>query len=223
MTARRAVLFAGLLALLAALPCRADRTLEAELAAIDARAARVRDLVADFTQRKHTALLRRPLESSGTLRIRGEVMRWDTKAPRRSVMWIDGTTMKLFFPDRSLLEVYPLESGVAGAAVSPLPRLDAARRRFTITRAAWPVPTDGLALHLVPRGAELAEHVESVRLLLDRDTGTVAAAVVEYPDHERLELTFERVRVNTGLTEADVALDVPAGTRITHPAGNPAP
>ena len=58
-----------------------DKSLDARLAEVDQLAGRIADLTADFVQLKHTALLKKPLESRGSLRVKGSAMRWDTTAP----------------------------------------------------------------------------------------------------------------------------------------------
>src|SRR5262245_35428095 len=64
-----------------------DPALEAKLADIDARAAKIEDFSGKFDQQKFTALLRKPLLSNGTVRKVGSVIRWDTEKPEPSVLF----------------------------------------------------------------------------------------------------------------------------------------
>src|SRR6476646_9241805 len=54
---------------------------ERRLAAIDERASKVRDLVADFAQEKRSTVLRKPLVSRGAVRSKGGLSLWETTEP----------------------------------------------------------------------------------------------------------------------------------------------
>ena len=71
-----------LVALALAPPATAiDAKLESQLQQVDAAAQTVKDLTAHFEQDKFTALLKKPLVSTGTVRGAGSVIRWDTEKP----------------------------------------------------------------------------------------------------------------------------------------------
>src|SRR5688572_14422969 len=67
-----------------------DPALTKQLESIDARAAKVKDFTADFVQEKFTTLLKKPLVSSGQVRVSGPVIRWDTRKPEAAVLYSDG-------------------------------------------------------------------------------------------------------------------------------------
>jgi outer membrane lipoprotein-sorting protein len=104
-----------------------DAAFDAKLQDIDARAAQVQDYTAHFEQHKYTALLRKPLISSGTVRKLGPVDRWDTEKPEPAVLHADGKEVKLYYPKQNLVEVYPIDKRMADLAASP--RLSRSRRR----------------------------------------------------------------------------------------------
>lgn len=202
-------------------PDDADPALWSQLKEIDARAAKIGSLSADFEQRKFTALLTQPLVSTGTVRIHGSIMRWDTLHPQPSVLYADRDEVRIYYPDQKTLEIYPMDQRLGELAASPLPRLDVLRAQFTFER----IPTDSmdrtadpkrfLALRLIPRQASLREHVQEVRVLLDAEQAHITRAEITDSDGDRTVLSFSNVRLNADV--GDLKLTVPADTRISHP------
>jgi hypothetical protein len=47
-------------------------------------------------QQKFTALLRKPLASSGVVRLKGAVSRWDTRRPEPAVLHADGRELRMY-------------------------------------------------------------------------------------------------------------------------------
>src|SRR6476620_10561051 len=86
-----------------------DPALVKRLEAIDARAGDVTDLSARFKQEKFTALLKRPLVSSGTVRVKGTNETATTEKPEPAVLCLDATQIKLYYPTQKLMEVYPID------------------------------------------------------------------------------------------------------------------
>jgi len=204
----------------AAVPQR-DEALWARLHEIDSRAGRIRSLSASFEQKKSTALLRKPLVSTGRIRIKATVMRWDTDKPEPSVLLIGEREARIYYPDQKLLEVYPLDQRLGELAASPLPRLDALAKKFSFeqipTKDLDPKaePSQFLALRLVPTDAALREHVKEVRVLLDVRGAYIVAAEMIDADGDRTVLTFAEVKPNADV--GDLELHVPAGTKATRP------
>jgi outer membrane lipoprotein-sorting protein len=199
-----------------------DQHLQRQLEEIDRRAAQITDLTSDFVQLKHTALLKKPLESRGRLRIRGVAMRWDTTDPSPGVMVIDEQELRLYSPAQSLLEIYPMQRGLGQIAASPLPRLAVVREHFDIAGCDWPGLDERsrathVAVKLTPREESLARHVQEVRVLLEVTTGCASAVRMLDPDGDELEISFLRIRTNTGVREDEVRFDPPSGTTISRP------
>ena len=199
-----------------------DDELTTQLEAIEAQTREIQDLTADFQQHKYTTLLKKPLVSSGTLRIKGSAMRWDARKPQPNVIAIDESSIQMYYPRQKALEIYPIERRLSQLAASPIFRLDAMRDHFAIERSEWTdetvdVPEEHLTIRLLPTRLELREHLESVTILFNLESGQVAAAAIAYPDQDRLVLIFANVHINTGLSDEDVALVVPEGTTITRP------
>jgi outer membrane lipoprotein-sorting protein len=199
----------------------ADAALWAKLNEIDSRAGQIKSLSAHFEQQKFTALLRKPLVSSGKIRINGPVIRWDTEKPEPSVLFIDPHEVKVFYAAQKTLEVYPLDKRLAELAASPLPRLAVLKEKFSFQQIgvaqldASVRKKDCLALRLVPTDPSLAEHVRQVRVLLDIPRAFILKAEVTDGDGDRTELSFSDVQLNADV--GDLALSVPPGTAVTHP------
>jgi outer membrane lipoprotein-sorting protein len=198
-----------------------DPALMEKMNAIDAKAAKISTLVADFEQKKFTALLRKPLLSSGVVKVKGNAMRWDTEKPEPSVMLVGEKNVQLYYPAQKTVEEYTLDQRLAELAASPLPRLAVLKARFSF--AEIPVhdidpqadAAKFLALKLTPIDKELAEHVQEVRVLLDSAGGYIVQAELTDADGDRTVIQFRKVSVNAEV--GDLGLKVPPGTKFTRP------
>lgn len=199
----------------------APSTLAERLEAIDRRAGLIRDLSADFEQRKHTPLLKDPLVSTGRVRVKGPRARWDTDRPHPTVMTLDEREVRLYYPDQKTVEVYPVEGQFARLTASPLPRLDAIRAQFSIEEIAnaemGDAAGEGLALELLPLDDPLAEHVQRIRVLIDPAAACITRLEMTDPDGERTVIVFRKIRTDTGIPDAELDLAVPTGTRVSRP------
>lgn len=188
----------------------------------------VRDLRADFVESKHSALLKKPLVSKGSLLVRDGRVRWDTAVPHRSIMTVAGGELRLYYPDGAVVEIYPIESELGRLAMTPLPRLSAFQDRFDITEADASVfggeePLDAsrfVAIQLAPRSIDLKQHLASVSVLVDTRVPCISMVVMTDPDGERTEITFANVRVNTGVKDSELDFKTPQGARESRPLGS---
>lgn len=200
-----------------------DRQLWDEMMAVDAKASHIDDLSADFEQRKFTPLLKKPLVSSGRVLGKGASTLWTTEKPEPTKMLVDAGEIRIYYPREAVMEIYPIQGQLAALAASPLPRLEALKRFFSFERisAASIDPaaddTRHLALRMVPTDPALREHVDEVKVLLGRGTGLILHAENTDGDGERTVLTFSNVRVDSGVSDQAMRLDVPPNTRITRP------
>ena len=198
--------------------------LRAKLDDIDRRAAAVSDLSGRFRQEKFTALLKKPLVSSGRVRTKGAVVRWDTETPEPAVLHADGREIRMYYPKQSVVEVYPIDRRLAELAASPLPRLAALRQHFSIEQLtsdqqpqAERDDPNRLALRLVPTDEFLGEHVDEVRVTLDVAAAGVVRVEMDDADGDRTVIRFLDVKTNTGIKPADLELVLPAGTKVSRP------
>lgn len=207
----------------------AEATLLDELQTLQGKLASVQDLTTTFVQEKHTALLRKPLVSSGRIRMAGRVMRWDTEKPAASSMLITDTSIELFYPKQKLLEIYPVDEQLGRLAASPVPRIDVMRQHFSFARlnVADIDPAAAadrfVALELEPKQETLREHIERVRLLIDRESGYLARMEMIDADGDNTIIRFSDVRLNTGIDAKELALELPKGTRVSRPLSTEKP
>ena len=199
-----------------------DPALTKQLEAIDARAAKIKDFTADFRQEKFTALLKKPLVSDGQVRVSGPIIRWDTRKPEPAVLYSDGKEVRMFYPAQKLLEVYPIDRRLGDLAASPLPRLGTLREHFALARSDGksfkpPKGRQALTLQLTPLEASLREHVDVVNVLLDIEAAHILELEIVDADGDRTQVSFSRVRLDTGVRPDDLKLDVPPDTTVSRP------
>lgn len=206
-------------------PSPVDGAFEKRIESIDRAMEKIVDLRADFEQRKHTPLLKKPMLSRGSLLVKGQSVRWDTREPRRSTMQISAGRLRMYYPDDQLMEVYPAREDMKDLGGALLPRLLALRARFEITAASQKElgAEEGnphlLAVLLTPKDEAMRRHVQSVRVLID-DTGPVATrAVMTDAEGEMTEISFSHIRINAGVGQEEIELQLPEGVRVSHPLG----
>ncbi|MBS0197012.1 MAG: outer membrane lipoprotein carrier protein LolA [Planctomycetes bacterium] len=198
------------------------------LAALDAKMAKIADLRADFEQTKQTAMLKKPLVSSGSLVCKGEAVLWRTVSPRKSDMLVKDAKVTVYYPQDKLAEEYPMGSRFRDAAGGPLPRLSKLTENFDFTEIdakefGEESGSEGhrIAVKLTPKTDELKKHVESVRVLIDERVPCADRIVITDPEGERTQIRFTAVRINTGVKDSELELKMPKDTKISTPTQSP--
>ena len=186
--------------------------LRQDLDAIDRRAAEIEAVEARFTERRHTTLLRAPMESSGTIRAVAGVVRWDTTTPRRSTTIITESEVRIFYPEDPLLEVWELTTRTGQLASSPVPQIATLLDLFEIAPAGG--KPGFVTLRLTPLDPIAREHLDHIRLEIDRSTAVVMRVEIAMVDGDRTEIVFEKVKVNSGIGKKDLALEIPPDTPV---------
>lgn len=205
---------------------RDDERFVKRLEAVDAAMATVVDLRADFEQRRHTPLLKKPLVSSGVVLTKGDLVRWDTATPHASSLLIGRGAIQMYYPSEKLVEVYPIGEGFKDLAGAPLPRLSVLRARFDIA----PLPSDDpgvrsrdanlLAVRLTPRSDDVRKHIASVNVFIDESRPVATRVVMTDPDGEVTEIVFSNIRLNSGVKDDEIDPKLPAGVRVSRPLGD---
>ena len=205
-------------------PANVDPAAWQRMLDIDARAAKIDDLTADFEQQKFTAMLKKPLVSSGVVAVRGSSMLWDTRKPERSELQIDTKEVRIYYPAQRTIEVYQIQQKLGQLAASPLPRLAVLRDHFSFE----PIPVAEMgekddsgenyfAVRMTPTDPELREHVELVRVLLDAQRGLIIRLEMRDSDGDRTLVSFANVKTNVGLKDGDLRIAAPADVKVTRP------
>ena len=202
-----------------------------QLQTIDQQLADIDTMQARFIKRKHTPLLKRPLTSEGTVRVKGRMMRWDTHEPHPSVTLLRDGELRLYQPQDKRLEIYPLEQRFAMFGASPQPRLTELVQRFASEQQPpgelFESLKEGkesdrladryLALRLVPKDETLREHVAALEVLIDRAAGRIDRLRLRQGAGESVEYHFTQVRTNVDLPDEVFELDLPADVSISRP------
>ncbi len=208
---------------------QADNETASILKELDGKVAEVKDVSATFTERKYTALLKKPLLSTGTVRAKGTRALWETRRPHRSVVSLGQERIQIYYPKRNALETYELSKDGGDRAwlnCLPIPRLDRLEAGFAIEHVSVEAiaPTgyeqeQHLGLRLVPKDESLSGYIERVSVVVDRETGCVVLAEMVNPDGDRTVIEFTKIKINGGLKDADLDLAVPADVSETRPLG----
>jgi outer membrane lipoprotein-sorting protein len=203
-------------------PANLDPAVWQRMLEIDSRAGKTTDLAADFEQQKFTAMLKKPLVSSGRVYVRGSTMLWDTQKPEPNQLQITDREVRIYYPAQKTIEVYQVKQKLGHLAASPLPRLSVLQQHFTFE----PIPvsemgekddTNFFAVRMTPSQAELREHIEQVRVLLDVNRGLIVRLEMRDSDGDRTLVTFSNVKTNVGLADQQLKISAPADVKITRP------
>jgi outer membrane lipoprotein-sorting protein len=73
---------------------------------------------------------------------------------------------------------------------------------------------------MTPIDKELAEHVESVTVLIDAERGFILACQMIDADGERTVIRFSNVKTNTHLDDSRLRLNLPAEVKTVRPLEN---
>lgn len=197
---------------------------QARLEAVDRLAASISDLTSRFVEKKHTALLKRPMVSKGRVRIKGSHTQWETVEPHRTTTLVDAKRVRIHYPRRRVVEVYPIDDQLRQLFVSPVPRWAPLRDHFSIEPVpAGDVPVEYrdadrfLPIRLTAKDDSLRRFVERVDVVIDATTGCAVRVDMIDGDGERTTITFSETKTNSGLDDRHFDLAAPEGTRVVYP------
>lgn len=198
---------------------------ETKLQDLDAKMAKVVDLRASFEQRKKTAMLKKPIVSSGTLSCKGESVLWRTTKPRESQLLVTPDKVTVHYPADRLAEVYPVGARFRDAAGGPLPRLPKLREKFEMREMTGDemkaLGVDGaperLCVVMTPKSEDLKKYVAMVRVVIDTKVPCAQRVVVSDPDGDETEIRFSGVTINVEMKDAELDLALPEGTKVSAP------
>ena len=180
-----------------------------ELKAFAERMKDVRTLSAKVRQVRKTALVDRPLESSGTMLYRREPGRlvFRLSEPRTSEIHMDRRTYQVYRPDEKRLERIEFEDDALTGQLLTLfePKPEALGKTFKLSRAGEEILLEPLDERVKARLSSLALTLKDVELRR-----------IRYVQADGDEVLFEMsdVRLNPELPPGAFDLQVPEGTRI---------
>jgi outer membrane lipoprotein-sorting protein len=179
----------------------------------------MRSLHMVFTQEKHLQLLRRPLLSQGELWLKGDTLRYVLKNTAGDIeleLRLDAQTVKTYYPLTQTLEVIDLQTTQTPLASMPF----LGRDPTTLEKeyeSELAVVAERYTLRLTPRHPEapLAE----IRLVL-QDFLPQEFLQVEKNGNRTL-MRISTFTPNPEVSDAQLELHIPPGTKVTHPLGKP--
>ncbi|MFN3241355.1 MAG: LolA family protein [Planctomycetota bacterium] len=196
---------------------RAERLLRAH----GKRSADVRVLVADYVQRRTTALSKKPLRSSGAflfVRDPGCVM-FRAKKPRPSVVQLTAKHYQVYRPRRKRVERFllggpELANGLFAAIGGDVDRL---LRDFRIV-ACDDVAERSLArVRLQPRDEQVRRRVAELQVTLHAETGALRSVAYRDRGGDLVEIELLKLRPNPK-DPPSAELEVPDGTKVVEHA-----
>lgn len=197
---------------------------------LETRASQIKDVVADFEQRKLTPLLKEPLISSGRVWIKGTTVRWDTLKPHRSMMVTDPGQIRIYYPDQMMVEVYQIDQQLQHLIASPVPNWPVLSEYFDIQRIHQNAQANDarenraqLALRLVPKTEPLRRHITEGRVWVNVESGLIYEVRVTDIDGDQTEIVFGGVKINPGVQDNDIRLVVPPDAEVIHPLNRTSP
>ena len=175
----------------------------------------MRSLHMVFMQEKHLRMLRQDLVAQGELWLKGETLLYvitNTTGEKELLVRLDKQTVRTYYPLLNTLEVIDLQ------ATGALPQ----------SFSFWQTDPEALArdyeadlfqiaglhtLRLVPKDAKVS--LQEMRLVL-RDFQPQELVQVE-KNGTRIRMHITTFTMNPEISEAQLDLHVPAGTKVTHP------
>lgn len=168
-------------------------------------------LRATFRQTKTTPVLRRPIESSGTVLVMEKTSLWKTTKPSVMTMRVCPEDVRFYYPDDRLLEIYELPAYAASLAIGPSVDLAALRESFALQRdeelQGDHDASKKLAVRLVPKAQALREAAGEVSVLVDLEQRIAVEMVSRDASGAMTRTTFENVRTDAPMEASDLEID----------------
>lgn len=196
---------------------RAERLLRAHAK----QSADVRVLVADYVQRRTTALSKKPLVSEGAflfVRDPGCVL-FRARKPRASVVQLTAKHYQVYRPRRKRLERFLLDgpelaNGLFAAIGGDV---DGLLRGFRIVAGDEADGGKAVRARLQPRDAEVRRRVAELQVTLHAETGALRSVAYRDRGGDLVEIELRKPRANPK-DPPPAKLEVPKGTRVVEHA-----
>jgi outer membrane lipoprotein-sorting protein len=175
----------------------------------------MRSLHMVFTQEKHLRLLRQALVAQGELWLKGETLLYvltNTAGEKELTVRLDKQTVRTHYPLLNTLEVIDLQTTSALPQSLSFWRADpeALARDYEVDLFQ---ATGLYTLRLIPKDAKVP--LQELRLVLRDFQPQELVQVEKNGTHIRMHITT--FTMNPEISEAQLDLHIPAGTKVTHP------
>jgi outer membrane lipoprotein carrier protein len=173
---------------------------------------RTQDFEARFTQRYAYATSHRTQVSTGEVKFKKPgLMRWDYQMPSKRTFLLTGDRAYALDPEALTLTKSPVDENQLSAAVTFLWGKGKLADEFNIAEQTCK-KCQGLQLVLTPKKPD--PRFQRILLEVDPKTAQVLRSTVVDPDGSVNEITFEGLKTNVKLTEAQFKLNPPPNTQI---------
>ena len=188
-------------------------SLDAVIKNIEVAYGRINDLKADFSQTAFNTSLNQSIPAQGTVYLKkGGKLRWEFADPTPQQIVSDGTTVWIYTPALSQVNVGPAPEALAGPAGSFLAGLGRVREQFNVRflNPAEPRDRDGnVVLDMVPKVT--LPTMSRLVLAFDPRSWEVRRAVTYDQFENTVTMQFRKPAVNTGLADSLFTFVAPKG------------
>jgi outer membrane lipoprotein carrier protein len=190
--------------------------LDAVVNGLESTYGKMNDLKADFTQVAKNRSLGQDVKAEGTVYLKkGGKMRWDYKSPSPQQIVSDGTYLWVYTPELNQVNKGDAPKALAGPAGSFLQGLGKVREEFTVRFLNPANKTDGggrPVLDLTPK--KPTPLLTRLVLTLDPKDYVVREAVLYDQLQNTVTMSFNRVVINSGLSDTLFAFTPPKGAAV---------
>ncbi len=186
---------------------------------IDEQQRKIVTLQAGFSQKRETALAKKALVSSGTVKFkRPDRVHWAYTQPERMEIASNGKEIWIYYPDRAHAERYLLSRGKRLAQYME-PLMSIFEKPFGRLTSEYEVTYRGQTspvrqFHLVPRREKVREIISHVDLGIDPGSGAIVSFALTEMTGDRLRLEFKNMQINVPLSEGDLSVKMSPSTRV---------
>jgi outer membrane lipoprotein carrier protein len=210
------LLLAAWLMLLPAPASAQTPDLDAVVNGLESTYGRMNDLKAEFTQVAKNRSLGQDVKAEGTVYLKkGGKMRWEYKSPSPQQIVSDGTYLWVYTPELNQVNKGDAPKALAGPAGSFLQGLGRVREEFTVRFLNPANKTDGAGrpvLDLTPK--KPTPLLTRLVLTLDPKDYVVREAVLYDQLQNTVTMSFNRVVINSGLSDTLFAFTPPNGAAV---------
>jgi len=210
------LLLAAWLMLLPAPTSAQTPDLDAVVNGLESTYGRMNDLKAEFTQVAKNRSLGQDVKAEGTVYLKkGGKMRWEYKSPSPQQIVSDGTYLWVYTPELNQVNKGDAPKALAGPAGSFLQGLGRVREEFTVRFLNPANKTDGAGrpvLDLTPK--KPTPLLTRLVLTLDPKDYVVREAVLYDQLQNTVTMSFNRVVINSGLSDTLFAFTPPNGAAV---------
>jgi outer membrane lipoprotein-sorting protein len=188
--------------------------------AIDEQQQKIQTLVAHFSQKRETSLVKDPLLSAGLVKFkRPDRIHFIYSQPEPMEIALEGKMVWVYYPGRSQAEKYSLTRNrriaqylepVTGIFQKPFAQL---AENYTLTFQG----SEGdryYRFRLEPREGKVPKFLSRVDLWIDKTSGAILRLEMIEASKDRLFLEFRDLQINPPLTNEDLTIKIPPSVKV---------